>query len=284
MGPQINSQDDSHLVEKSRILFVDNDTDFREVMQTGLEHRGFQVVAAGTVEEALGHISSESFDVLISDLHMPDASDGLTVVSAMRRMQPKALRMLLSRYPALQEAVSAIVAQADEVLVKPIDLMEISEIIRKKLTKQSARRSTMKEHVAVILERNIHSIIQNWISNVERTGELLGIPLNYQERTAHLPLLLGDIVSRLRLPPNTARPVSRAALKHGLLRRNQAYTAAMVVEESRILQVSIFSTLQSNLRSVDFNTVLLDVMTIADEVDLQLKHAMLGFSYPPSIG
>ena len=51
----------------------------------------------------------------------------------------------------------------------------------------------------------------------------------------------------------------------------------MMVEESRILQVSIFRTLQNNLSSVDFSQVLLDVMTIADEVDSQLKQAMLSF-------
>jgi hypothetical protein len=51
----------------------------------------------------------------------------------------------------------------------------------------------------------------------------------------------------------------------------------MVVEDSRILQVSIFNTLQNNLGRVDFATVLLDVMIIADEVDSQLKQAMLGF-------
>jgi hypothetical protein len=51
----------------------------------------------------------------------------------------------------------------------------------------------------------------------------------------------------------------------------------MVVEESRILHVSIFSTLQNNLGRVDFSTVLLDVMAIADEVDSQLKQAVVGF-------
>jgi hypothetical protein len=51
----------------------------------------------------------------------------------------------------------------------------------------------------------------------------------------------------------------------------------MVVEESRILQVSIFGTLQNNLGRVDFSTVLLDVMAIADEVDSQLKQAVVGF-------
>jgi hypothetical protein len=54
----------------------------------------------------------------------------------------------------------------------------------------------------------------------------------------------------------------------------------MVVEESRILQVSIFNTLQNNLRRVDFSKVLLDVITIADEVDSQLKQAMLSYVEP----
>jgi hypothetical protein len=52
----------------------------------------------------------------------------------------------------------------------------------------------------------------------------------------------------------------------------------MVVEESRILQVSIFNTLQNNLPTVDFSKVLRDVITIADEVDTQLKQATLGYS------
>ena len=54
----------------------------------------------------------------------------------------------------------------------------------------------------------------------------------------------------------------------------------MMVEESRILQVSIFNTLQNNLPKVDFSKVLLDVMTIADEVDSQLKQAMLSYFDP----
>jgi hypothetical protein len=48
----------------------------------------------------------------------------------------------------------------------------------------------------------------------------------------------------------------------------------MMVEESRILQVSIFETLQKNLASIDFSILLNGVMTIADEVDSQLSQAM----------
>jgi hypothetical protein len=67
------------------------------------------------------------------------------------------------------------------------------------------------------------------------------------------------------------------------MRREQGYTVPMVIEESRILQVSIFSTLQRNLRSVDFSKVLLDVVTIADEVDSQLKQAMISYMTPREI-
>ena len=55
----------------------------------------------------------------------------------------------------------------------------------------------------------------------------------------------------------------------------------MVIEESRILQVSIFNTLHNNMATVAFSSVLLDVMTIADEVDSQLKQAILGFMQQP---
>jgi hypothetical protein len=58
------------------------------------------------------------------------------------------------------------------------------------------------------------------------------------------------------------------------LRRSQGYSAALIVEESRMLQVSIFKTLQASLHLLDFSHLLISVMTIADEVDAQLKNAM----------
>jgi len=258
-------------MKKNRILLVDDNDDVRAVFQEGLQGRGFEVIAASNVIEALKLISTQTFDVLLSDLHMPDAGDGFTVVSAMRHAHPKAVTIVLSGYPALREAMSAILLEADEVLVKPVGLAAITEIIEKKLSNPSARMTMKKERVAAILERDLDPTIQNWMADVGQNEELTALSLNYQERTGHLPLLLGDLVRRLRLAPHTKVPVSSAAREHGTLRRQQGYTAAMVVEESRILQVSIFNTLQNNLRSVDFSTVLLDVMTLADEVDSQLK-------------
>lgn len=269
-------------MRKNRILLADDNDDVRAVFQEGLEKGGFEVIPAASVHEALRLISTETFDVLLSELHMPDASDGFTVVNAMRHTQPNAVTLMLSSYPVFQAAMTAILLQADQVLVKPIGLVEITEIIRKKLSNPSAHLPMIKERVAAILERDLDRTIQTWMSRVEHTEELTAISLTYQERTGHLPQLLRDLVRRLHLASNAKSPISSAAREHGILRRKQGYTVPMVVEESRILQVSIFNTLQNNLGSVDFSSVLLDVMTIADEVDSQLKQAMLGFMGPKS--
>ena len=118
-------------VNKNRLLLVDDNDDVRAVFQEGLQAHGFEVVAAASVNEALRLISTEKFDVLLSDLHMPDAGDGFTVVSAMRHAHPKAVTLVLSGYPALQEAMAAILLEADEVLVKPVGLAAVAELIQK---------------------------------------------------------------------------------------------------------------------------------------------------------
>jgi hypothetical protein len=133
------------------------------------------------------------------------------------------------------------------------------------------------ESVADILERELPAVIQDWLSRVEKEPDLKCIPLNFEDRTGHLPHLLHDVIARLRLDAGTKAPISEAASMHGDLRRKQGYTVAMAVEESRLLQVSIFSMLHKDVKCLDFNTLLPDVVTIADEVDAQLKQQMLRF-------
>ena len=137
--------------------------------------------------------------------------------------------------------------------------------------------SANKECVADILERELDATIKEWMGLVEKEPELNRIPLKFEERTGHLPKLLHDVIARLRLDKGTRAPVSVAASHHGKLRRKQGYTVAMVVDESRILQVCIFSTLHRNANSVDFEKLLPDVVIIADEVDAQLKQQVLCF-------
>ena len=266
-----------------RVLIVEDDDAVRSMLQEGLQRDGFEVVAASNVRDALRHIASETFDVLLSDLHMPLAGDGFTLVSAMRHTHPDALTVILSGYPAVDEAMSAILSQADEIFAKPIRISALKELIRKRLDEPHIIKRVKPESVASILERETETTIQNWLDSVEQDAELTCIPLTSLERTGHLPKLLRDLIVRLRLDSGLKAPISIAARDHGEMRLRQGYTATMVVEESRILQVSIFSTLQRNLCGVDFSRLLLDVVTIADEVDSQLKQAMFSYVTPMTL-
>ena len=266
-----------------RILLAEDDDAVREMLQTALERDGYDVVSVANVRAALSRIAMEHFDVLLSDLHMPQAGDGFTVVSAMRHTHPEAVTLVLSGYPELDEALAAIRSQADEVLVKPIEIASLREAIHDKLANRAPHKPLSTESVASILEQDLDGTIQHWMKLVENDEELTCIPLSFEARAGHLPNLLADLIYRLRIPRTAKADISIPARQHGTLRRRQGYTAAMLVEESRILQVSIFNTLQNNLRRVNFSAVLLDVITIADEVDSQLKQTMLSFVKPSSL-
>jgi hypothetical protein len=131
--------------------------------------------------------------------------------------------------------------------------------------------------VAAIIERELTSTIKEWLKQVKLIPDLTNIPLSDSDRTGHLPKLFDDLLYRLRLPRDAQPPVSIAAATHGGLRFAQGYSASMLVEESRILQVTTFGTLHPHQSELDHNQVLLDVMIIADEADRQLTETVRGF-------
>jgi CheY-like chemotaxis protein len=274
-------QNESALSQMTRpkILLVDDDTDDIFLTRKKLEAKNCEVVTATSVSEALRLTTSQRFDVLITDLHMPDPGDGFAVVTSMSHFQPQVLNLVVSDFPDMQKAMAAILLEADEVLVKPFDVEQLAPLLdkRKHAPKPSARPA--RENVASILERDCEITIQRWLSRVDQSPELMSLPLSAKERTNHLPEMIRNITARLR--GNRAiegvESPSQAAEAHGQLRYRQGYSAPLIVQESRILQVCIFETIERNVNTVDFTSVLPDIMIIADEVDAQLKQSIESF-------
>jgi hypothetical protein len=197
------------------------------------------------------------------------------MVTAMRDSQPDALTLLVSGYPDVKSAMDAIFLEADEIIVKPFEAGKLAELIHQKM---SAHRPAAKERAAAVLQRCSSTIVEEWLTRVKGTRELISIPLTYKERTGYLPKLIEDLIVRLMEPNVPGREAdsicSTAAVAHAKMRQLQGYTPGMLVHDSRILQVTLFGTLQRNLSALDFSLLLPDVMTIADEVDSQLTQAM----------
>src|ERR1039457_5783135 len=163
--------------EQPRILLVDDNKEMLQAMGAMLGASKFEVTTATSAAEALHLIDTKPFDVLLTDLHMPEAGDGFTVVSAMRHTNPNAVTLVFSGYPALQEAAEAILSQADDVIQKLIPPPELIAIIRKKLEKREPRTMTNTERVASILERDVLVTIGEWLGRVDVESELTCVPL-----------------------------------------------------------------------------------------------------------
>jgi DNA-binding response OmpR family regulator len=263
----------------SKVLLVDDDELCRSTLRQVMEMHDFEVAEAVDVSDALKKITSDRFDALVSDLHMPGAADGLTVISAMRHAHPSAVTFLLSANPDMATAAKALLLQADEILTKPMPVPALVAHLRHRLQNGPPTVCPI-ESVATILERSTHKTVGNWLDRVEADSKLTSVVLSRKLRIAYVPTILCDLVCRLRANTEPGDPGldSFAAREHGLLRRQQGYSAAMMVRESRWLQVSIFQTLQENLKTIDFSLLLNEVMAIADEVDSQLSQSMESYN------
>jgi DNA-binding NtrC family response regulator len=162
---------------RTKILLVDDNNDDIFLTRKALESKNCEVVSATSVTEALKQIATQRFDVLITDLHMPEPGDGFAVVTAMRHSQPNVVNLVCSSYPDVQKSMAAILLQADDVLVKPFPIEQLTALIDKsRLTSKPSPRPA-KESVASILDRDVAITIKRWMSRVEQIAELAAIPL-----------------------------------------------------------------------------------------------------------
>src|SRR6202522_3391124 len=149
-----------------RILLVDDDETLNIIMRSLLKREGYDITVARNATEALKLISSEPYDVLLSDLHMPGAADGLTVISAMRHLNPKAIAVLLTSFPEMDVAAQAILRQADEIMIKRTDPTEMVESIKRRIASGANYSQPKVESVATILERAAPGCIADWLGEV----------------------------------------------------------------------------------------------------------------------
>jgi hypothetical protein len=112
---------------------------------------------------------------------------------------------------------------------------------------------------------------------VNRLPVLNHISLSDADRADHLTSLYYDVICRLcrvegahASPP----PIFVTAIAHGRTRQAQGYSAAMLVEESRLFEIVTFGILSLHRREFDQSKLLLDIAVIADEVDTQLTESV----------
>ncbi len=140
------------MVEKNRILIVDDEPEQRIVLRKTLALLGYEVEVAEGGYEAIDHLEKAPFDLLIADLKMPEV-DGLQVIDhALRVTHPPGV-ILMTGYPSLESAQQAIERGVHDYLIKPLNYAELGVKVRNVLEqRRMARENLMLREIASIHE------------------------------------------------------------------------------------------------------------------------------------
>lgn len=138
--------DPSLKLGRKRILFVDDERAIRETLSPILRRYGFTVTIAATVARALNEIQTREFDLLLCDLNIEGESDGLDVISTMRKVNPRCVIFVLTAYPALDSAVEAINLAVDGYITKPANADGLVASLAEKLFARQLKNMDYKVH------------------------------------------------------------------------------------------------------------------------------------------
>ncbi|MDD5284823.1 MAG: sigma-54 dependent transcriptional regulator [Desulfuromonadaceae bacterium] len=123
------------MADEIKILVIDDDDSGREALTLLLRSAGYKVISAASGEEALDIIDREQFQVIVSDLFLPDKS-GLDILQSVRKVATTTEVIVVTGHASAQTAVRAMKEGAFDYITKPIDFDELRIVVAKALEKQ----------------------------------------------------------------------------------------------------------------------------------------------------
>jgi two-component system response regulator PilR (NtrC family) len=135
-----------------RVMVVDDEENIREILTNYLESLGYEVVTAQDGEDALNKFEVGGFDLVISDLLMPNI-DGLQLLKKVREIDRDVIFLMITGYPSIETAVEAIKKGAYDYITKPFHMEDVKLRIERSFEKKNLkdRLSTIQGFVWALL-------------------------------------------------------------------------------------------------------------------------------------
>lgn len=137
--------------KNARILVVDDDESIRTVFKANLEARGYRVDTARTGGEALEMMKTAFYNLAFIDIRLPDM-EGTELLTAMGESVPRMIKLIVTGFPTLRNAIEAVNRGADGYLLKPVDMGEMLRMTEEYLKKQWEEKRYSEEKVAEFIE------------------------------------------------------------------------------------------------------------------------------------
>jgi DNA-binding NtrC family response regulator len=141
----------------TRILVVDDDETIRTTMKAILEDEGYIVDIAGTGKEAIQKTQDRTYNIALLDIRLPDM-EGIELLKLMKESVPRTRKIMVTGYPSMQNAISALNKNADGYMLKPVDVEKLLSTVKEQLEAQENERKFSELKVAEFIESRVKEL------------------------------------------------------------------------------------------------------------------------------
>ena len=122
-----------------RIIIVDDDENIRKTLKIILEDEGYVVDLAATGNEAIEMTQETAYNIALLDIRLPDM-EGVELLKRIKDNVPRTRKIMVTGYPSMQNAITALNKSADAYLVKPVDVEKLLKLVKEQLQLQENER------------------------------------------------------------------------------------------------------------------------------------------------
>jgi len=144
----------------TRILVIDDDESIRKTISMKLRHAGYVVDTAEDGKQAIKKSNENFYNLTLIDIRLPDMQ-GTELLTSLKETMPKMVKIILTGYPALENAVTAVNNGADAYLFKPLNTDELLKVIKEHLDKQKQEEEYSQEKLSQYVETRVRALNEN---------------------------------------------------------------------------------------------------------------------------
>jgi len=155
------------LSEPARILIIDDDESIRKALSAVLEEKGYVVDTARCGTEAIEKSKTGFYNLALIDIRLPDM-EGTELLKALKDTVPPMVKIIVTGYPSLANAVEALNKGADAYVLKPLVMDNVLKIIREHLKRQQEAKKYSEEKVAEFIDTRARELDAEEVSQRTR--------------------------------------------------------------------------------------------------------------------
>ena len=142
------------MTDYAKILVIDDDSSTRKVLSVALEDEGYIVDMAENGREAIRKSKTNFYNLALIDIRLPDM-EGTKLLTEMKDTVPKMIKIIVTGYPGLQNAIDAVNQGADAYVIKPFKMDDLLKTVREHLQEQELAKKHSEERIREFVEARV---------------------------------------------------------------------------------------------------------------------------------